>query len=42
MAADNDAHEAVLGLNGSLLAGRAIIVGEARAKNNNARTQASQ
>jgi len=32
MAADNDAQEAILGLNGSLLAGKTITVNEARAK----------
>ena len=32
MSADKDAHEAILGLNGSLMEGRTIIVGEARAK----------
>lgn len=37
MTADKDAQEAVLGLNGSLMAGRAIVVSEARPKNNSAR-----
>ncbi len=32
MTEDKDAHEAILGLNGSLLAGKAITVNEARAK----------
>ncbi|HVN21846.1 MAG TPA: hypothetical protein VMU05_23875 [Dongiaceae bacterium] len=32
MAADKDAQEAILGLNGSLLAGKTITVNEARAK----------
>ena len=41
MSADKDAQEAILGLNGSLMAGRTIIVGEARAKTNNARTRTS-
>jgi RNA recognition motif-containing protein len=34
MAGDKDAHEAIVGLNGSLLAGKAIIVSEAHAKAN--------
>jgi RNA recognition motif-containing protein len=42
MAADKDAKEAVMALNGSLLAGRTIVVSEARAKTNNARTPAGQ
>jgi cold-inducible RNA-binding protein len=42
MSVDKDAQEAILGLNGSLMAGRTIIVGEARAKTNNARTRTSQ
>jgi RNA recognition motif-containing protein len=41
MAAEKDANEAVLALNGSLMAGRAIVVGEARAKTGNPRTQTS-
>jgi RNA recognition motif-containing protein len=32
MTADKDAQEAILGLNGSVLAGKAIIVNEAREK----------
>lgn len=32
MTGDKDAHEAILGLNGSLLAGKAIVVSEAHAK----------
>jgi cold-inducible RNA-binding protein len=32
MSADKDAQEAVLGLNGSMIAGKAIVVNEARAK----------
>jgi cold-inducible RNA-binding protein len=32
MSAEKDAHAAILGLNGSLLAGHSIVVGEARAK----------
>lgn len=42
MTADKDAQEAVLGLNGSLMAGRTVVVSEARAKTNNARTRSSQ
>lgn len=42
MAIDKDAQDAVLGLNGSLLAGRAIIVNEARAKMKHAGTATSQ
>ncbi len=42
MAIDKDAQEAVLGLNGSLLAGKAIIVNEARAKMKHAGTATSQ
>jgi cold-inducible RNA-binding protein len=38
MAVEKDAQEAVLALNGSLLSGRAIVVSEARAKTNGART----
>ena len=38
---EKDANEAVLALNGSLMAGRAIVVGEARAKTGNPRTQTS-
>ncbi len=41
MGADKDAQEAILGLNGSLMAGRTITVGEAHAKTNNARTPIS-
>jgi cold-inducible RNA-binding protein len=41
MAADKDAQEAILGLNGSLLAGRTIVVGEAHAKTNTVRTRTS-
>ena len=37
MSADKDAQEAILGLNGSVIAGRTIIVGEARAKPKNTR-----
>lgn len=32
MSADKDAQEAVLGLNGSMIAGKAIVVNDARAK----------
>ncbi len=42
MGADKDAQEAILGLNGSLMAGRAITVGEAHSKTNKARTRPSQ
>jgi cold-inducible RNA-binding protein len=42
MTADKDAQEAILGLNGSLMAGRAITVGEAHSKTNNARTRPPQ
>jgi RNA recognition motif-containing protein len=42
MGADKDAQEAILGLNGSLLAGRTITVGEAKAKTSNAHTRVSQ
>ena len=35
MSTDKDAQEAILGLNGSLMAGRTIVVGEARAKTKN-------
>ena len=42
MSADKDAQEAILGLNGSVMAGRTIVVGEARAKTDNVRTRASQ
>ena len=42
MGADKDAHLAILGLNGSLMAGRTIVVGEARAKTNTGRTRTSQ
>jgi cold-inducible RNA-binding protein len=41
MSVDNDAQEAILGLNGSLMAGRAIVVGEAHAKTSNARMRTS-
>ncbi len=37
MSADKDAQEAIIGLNGSLMAGRAIIVGEAHPKTKTAR-----
>jgi RNA recognition motif-containing protein len=37
MTADKDAQEAVLGLNGSVMAGSTIVVSEARAKTKNAR-----
>jgi RNA recognition motif-containing protein len=36
MTADKDAQEAILGLNGSLIAGKAIVVNEARAKRQSA------
>lgn len=39
MTADKDAQEAILGLNGSLMAGRTITVGEARAKTSNVGTR---
>lgn len=42
MSADKDAQEAILGLNGSLMAGRTIVVGEARAKTNKVRTSTPQ
>jgi len=42
MGTDKDAHEAILGLNGSVMAGRTIVVGEAHAKTNNARTPIAQ
>lgn len=42
MTVEKDAQEAVLGLNGSLMAGRTIIVSEAHAKTNNARTPTSR
>ena len=38
MAEDKDAHEAVQGLNGSVIAGRTITVSEARPKPKNLRT----
>lgn len=38
MTGDKDAHEAILGLNGSLLAGKAIIVSEAHAEANHSGT----
>ena len=38
MTADKDAQEAILGLNGSLMAGKAIVVNEARPKPKSART----
>jgi len=38
MSADKDAQEAISGLNGSLMAGRTIVVGEAHAKSPPART----
>ena len=38
MTGDKDAHEAILGLNGSSLAGKTIIVSEAHAKNNQSGT----
>ena len=38
MTADKDAQEAVLGLNGSVMAGNTITVSEARAKTKNARS----
>jgi len=41
MSADKDAQEAILGLNGSLMAGRTIVVGEAHPKTNNDRTRTS-
>jgi len=34
MTGDKDAQEAILGLNGSMLAGKAIVVSEARPKTN--------
>lgn len=42
MSVDKDAQEAILGLNGSLIAGRAIVVGEAHSKTHNVRTRPSQ
>jgi RNA recognition motif-containing protein len=42
MTEEKDALEAVQGLNGSLMAGRAINVSEARAKTNTGRSRASQ
>jgi cold-inducible RNA-binding protein len=42
MTADKDAQEAILGLNGSLIAGKAIVVNEAHPKPKNARTQTSR
>jgi len=42
MSAEKDAQEAILGLNGSLMAGRTIIVGEAHSKTNSSRTRPSQ
>ncbi len=42
MSADKDAQEAILGLNGSLMAGRTITVGEAHAKTNDVRTRTAQ
>jgi cold-inducible RNA-binding protein len=41
MSAEKDAQEAILGLNGSLMAGRTIVVGEAHPKTNNDRTRTS-
>ena len=38
MTADKDAQEAILGLNGSLMAGKAIVVNEARPKPKSTRT----
>jgi RNA recognition motif-containing protein len=38
MTADKDAQEAVLGLNGSVMAGNTITVSEARAKTKNPRS----
>lgn len=42
MTGDKDAQEAILGLNGSLLAGKAIVVNEARAKTKHGDTAPSQ
>lgn len=42
MSGDKDAHEAILGLNGSLLAGKTIIVSEAHAKTNHSGTPTSR
>jgi len=42
MTADKDAQEAILGLNGSLMAGKAIVVNEARPKNNGTRAATSR
>ncbi len=42
MVGDKDAQEAMLGLNGSLLAGKVIIVNEAREKTKHAGTATSQ
>lgn len=39
MTEDKDAQEAILGLNGSLIAGKAIVVNEARPKTTTARAQ---
>ena len=41
MTADKEAQEAILGLNGSLMAGKAIVVNEARPKPKSARSQTS-
>ena len=41
MTEDKDAQEAILGLNGSLMAGKAIVVNEARPKPIATRTHAS-
>ena len=38
MTADTDAQEAILGLNGSMLGGKTIVVNEARAKTKHAET----
>lgn len=42
MTEDKDAQEAVLGLNGSVMAGRTINVSEARAKTHNDRPRTSR
>jgi hypothetical protein len=39
MTEDKDAQEAILGLNGSLVAGKAIVVNEARPKSKSAPIQ---
>lgn len=38
MTEDKDANEAILGLNGSLMAGKVIVVNEARAKSKSAQS----